>query len=415
MPDSPWSRRLPPSRPETGQSKPPQRGGTRPVGIPPVPPGGATQSGNRAEPPRLSSPIGSPAAERSQRKGSRKRPGRPRSTVLYGAVGVVAVTLAAGLVLRSRGGDSEIVAEPVTSSVATSSNTTIETVPPATTTPGQADWDLLARSVVFIEALSPCDWRGSGTIVLDGSYILTNEHVASSGECPLRVGLTTSLSATPSGSFEARVLVTDKALDLAVLRLVDGSGSPLKVEGHGAVAIEYAQPPLGSRLATLGYPALGSYNAGMTITFTSGTFSGIDYTDGEFFKTDAQMRGGVSGGAAFNERGLLIGIPTGGLIDEDTGDAVGINLIRPVKFAKSLLDRAQSGGSGGSVSQVPAPGVGTEVGGSSGGSGEDLGTDPRFGTCKEAIANGYGPYYFGVDPEYDWYIDRDGDGIVCER
>jgi len=41
-------------------------------------------------------------------------------------------------------------------------------------------------------------------------------------------------------------------------------------------------------------------------------------------------------------------------------------------------------------------------------------TDPRFGTCTEAIGHGYGPYVEGKDPEYDWYIDRDGDGRVCE-
>jgi hypothetical protein len=40
--------------------------------------------------------------------------------------------------------------------------------------------------------------------------------------------------------------------------------------------------------------------------------------------------------------------------------------------------------------------------------------DPQFGTCKEAKANGYGPYHQGVDPEYDWYRDADSDGIVCE-
>ncbi|GGS68207.1 thermonuclease family protein [Nonomuraea spiralis] len=43
------------------------------------------------------------------------------------------------------------------------------------------------------------------------------------------------------------------------------------------------------------------------------------------------------------------------------------------------------------------------------------GTDPRFRTCAEANAAGYGPYRRGVDPEYAWYQDRDGDGIVCER
>lgn len=43
------------------------------------------------------------------------------------------------------------------------------------------------------------------------------------------------------------------------------------------------------------------------------------------------------------------------------------------------------------------------------------GTDPRFGTCREANAAGYGPYRSGIDPEYDWYQDRDHDGIACER
>jgi hypothetical protein len=42
------------------------------------------------------------------------------------------------------------------------------------------------------------------------------------------------------------------------------------------------------------------------------------------------------------------------------------------------------------------------------------GLDPRFDTCADAEAHGYGPYISGQDPEYAWYIDRDGDGIVCE-
>lgn len=40
-------------------------------------------------------------------------------------------------------------------------------------------------------------------------------------------------------------------------------------------------------------------------------------------------------------------------------------------------------------------------------------TDPRYPYCKDLPA-GYGPYYKGVDPEYEWYTDRDGDGVVCE-
>ena len=40
--------------------------------------------------------------------------------------------------------------------------------------------------------------------------------------------------------------------------------------------------------------------------------------------------------------------------------------------------------------------------------------DPNYGTCSVAQANGAGPYYQGVDPEYAWYRDRDKDGVVCE-
>lgn len=47
-----------------------------------------------------------------------------------------------------------------------------------------------------------------------------------------------------------------------------------------------------------------------------------------------------------------------------------------------------------------------------GGSGS---SDPKFASCAEAKRNGYTkPYVKGVNPEYAWYQDRDGDGTVCE-
>ena len=44
----------------------------------------------------------------------------------------------------------------------------------------------------------------------------------------------------------------------------------------------------------------------------------------------------------------------------------------------------------------------------------DTGTDPPFATCRDAAVRGYGPYRRGVDVEYGWYPDRDGDGLSCE-
>lgn len=61
-------------------------------------------------------------------------------------------------------------------------------------------------------------------------------------------------------------------------------------------------------------------------------------------------------------------------------------------------------GPGGPASTVPAT---TAAPGATG-------ADPRFGSCREAIANGYGPYARGVDPEFGWYHDGDGDGVACE-
>lgn len=38
----------------------------------------------------------------------------------------------------------------------------------------------------------------------------------------------------------------------------------------------------------------------------------------------------------------------------------------------------------------------------------------RYSTCKEAKAAGESRYQRGVDPQYEWYQDGDGDGIACE-
>jgi hypothetical protein len=39
--------------------------------------------------------------------------------------------------------------------------------------------------------------------------------------------------------------------------------------------------------------------------------------------------------------------------------------------------------------------------------------DPRFLTCSLANAAGYGPYRRAADAEYSWYLDLEGDGVVC--
>lgn len=75
----------------------------------------------------------------------------------------------------------------------------------------------------------------------------------------------------------------------------------------------------------------------------------------------------------------------------------------PVPTSEAPVRRPESGRSRGPKSEARAeqPAKGRAI-------------DPNYGTCKEAKAHGAGPYYRGRDPEYEYYQDRDGDGVVCE-
>ena len=115
-------------------------------------------------------------------------------------------------------------------------------------------WETLAKSVVYIEATgATCNWSGSGSIVLDGSYVLTNQHVSGDGECSLRVGFTDSTDTEPGTFVHAEVLISDAAIDLAVIRLLDQGGAPYSSAEHRPLEIEDSGLKLGDKIYTLGY------------------------------------------------------------------------------------------------------------------------------------------------------------------
>jgi S1-C subfamily serine protease len=320
----------------------------------------------------------------------------PRNRILAVLVGCLVSVVLLGLVIAGGGGERTVLDSATTTPGS-------DSVPPKADSVGA--WEDIARSVVYIEAEGPqCGWAGSGSLVLDGSYVLTNHHVSGDGECELTVFLTESTKSLMPEPFGALVLLTDPGEDLAILRIVDAAGQPVVAPGRKPLQIDTREPALGSKIFVLGFPAAG----GETITYSSGDYSGYDESEGDFYKTTAFMNSGVSGGAAFNERGELIGVPTAVVVDADTDERLGINLIKPISFAVPLLNRAPS-----VVLQDVNLGPEADGGGADGVDAlSDM--DPIFDTCRDAKARGYGPYRSDRDPEYDFYDDRDRDGIVCE-
>jgi len=328
--------------------------------------------------------------------------------------------------------------EDLPEQVATSTTSTTTTSVAATALPiseGSLTEDTIRSvvQVVQVDARGPCGW-GSGTAVGNELTVLTNYHVVeTSRSCPsprLEIWTVSALDERPSPTHSAVVVISDELADLAILRLTPLSGSsrmlrPIPMRTTAKV---------GEEIFVIGFPNIG----GSSITISKGVVSGFTKDSGiSWIKTDASVSGGNSGGAAVNEKGELVGVPTmasagedGEIVDcrpvTDTNrdgtidkydDCVPIggflNLLSPASRAEALLTQAKT-------SSVEADGstesedIGSSAGESDGYDDEDS-NDPRFQTCKEALRNGYGPYYRGVDTEYNWYRDADGDGVVCER
>jgi len=342
-PDSPWHRPIP--RPSIGDG--PSIGGSRPPapqnsGLRPPMPGSPPSTGGGNRPPI---PPNSGNGRRSRADGGFRRDRILQilavSAGLVFLAGFVAVMMNRGDAGESLSSESDQTISPTTPKNATQNTEN-------TFAPVGDNWENVARSVVYIEATgSACGWRGSGSIVGDGSLVLTNQHVAGDGECDLAVYLTDSTSATPTQSVRAEVVVSDSAVDLAIIQLLDSSGASYVAPGRTPLSLSAAVPKLGDKITILGYPGLG----GSTITLTSGDFSGIDRSESyEYLKTTANMNPGVSGGSAFNSAKQLVGVPTAGrgaeIACDGNTDCVAngstIGLLRPVSLAQQILTRANS-------------------------------------------------------------------------
>ena len=213
---------------------------------------------------------------------------------------------------------------------------------------------------------------GSGTVLTPDGLILTNAHVVTMARykrtAPLmEVRITGRADEAARPTYLAAVSHYDPKSDLATLQVVsDLAGRPVAKPNLSWLEVGSSDDlMLGDRLAIIGYPAVG----GATITFTAGRVSGFvgeNYLGPgrAFIKTDAKLSSGSSGGAALDEQGRLVGIPTSIYFDKQAGlPQESQNYLRPVALAADMLRAALPGPHAGSaaVSRVAGWTVGLGV------------------------------------------------------
>jgi serine protease Do len=162
---------------------------------------------------------------------------------------------------------------------------------------------------------------GSGVLMRPDGYILTNNHVVDGAE-------QVDVELTDGRTFKAKVVGTDPATDLAVVK-VDGTNLPtLPLGDSDAVRV-------GDVVLAVGNPLGVGQTVTMGIVSAKGraTQGGDSYED--FIQTDAPINQGNSGGALVSTRGHLVGINS--QILSPSGGNIGIGFAIPANMAKNVM------------------------------------------------------------------------------
>ena len=168
--------------------------------------------------------------------------------------------------------------------------------------------------------------QGSGVIVSNDGYILTNNHVVEDAS-----EVTVSLQG--GRVLEAKVVGTDPQTDVAVLKVESKEELPF------AVLADSDQIEVGDVVFAIGNP-LG---VGQTVTMGIVSAKGRDglgmIEDGfeNFIQTDASINQGNSGGALVDAQGRLIGINTLILTDGRSSGNIGIGFAIPTVLAHNVM------------------------------------------------------------------------------
>lgn len=170
---------------------------------------------------------------------------------------------------------------------------------------------------------SVSEGQGSGIIISNDGYIITNNHVVESA-VKVVVQLNTG------SEYEAQVIGTDEQTDLAVIKITPneeitvatlGDSSAVEV---GETAIAIGNP--------MGLEFFGSVTQGIVSAVNRSIT--VDGRTMNLIQTDAAINSGNSGGALVNSRGEVIGINT---VKVSTTGVEGMGFAIPISEAKPII------------------------------------------------------------------------------
>lgn len=173
---------------------------------------------------------------------------------------------------------------------------------------------------------------GSGVLISDDGYIVTNNHVVSDQQGGVANEITVTLH--NKKTYKARLIGKDPSTDLAVLK-IDGTGFPYLVYGNSD------ELKLGQWVLAIGYPLTLETTVTAGIISAKGRSIGINSRQSQtpvesFIQTDAAVNQGNSGGALVSTDGKLVGINSA--ILAPSGTYAGYSFAIPVNLAKKIVN-----------------------------------------------------------------------------
>ena len=170
---------------------------------------------------------------------------------------------------------------------------------------------------------------GSGVIVREDGYILTNHHVIDGAD-------KISVDMNDKRSLEAQVVGSDPPSDLAVLK-VNASGLPVLPLGDSD------RTRVGDVVLAIGNPLGVGQTVTMGIISAKGRQTGLSNGSFEdFLQTDAPINRGNSGGALVSTNGELIGINS--QILSPSGGSIGLGFAIPSNMARNVMEQLINSG-----------------------------------------------------------------------